>query len=148
MRFLKEKLTYSGYHYRVTALRGRPSVCALCDKKDASRYEWANLRGNFGDIHDYIRLCVRCHRKLDGNVPTNNYDNNNLSRYKRIEILPRQCPMCLKDHIPKIYRHSFCSPKCANKWISINRQRKLRGEKLMIYKKIPMQGVRISKTEV
>lgn len=57
---------YQALHLRVEAARGKPCRCACCDTTDnAARYEWANLTGHYEDIHDYVRLCVSCHRRLD-----------------------------------------------------------------------------------
>lgn len=57
---------YSAMHLRVITARGRPQVCVCCDTTDPTiRYEWANLSGHYEDIHDYARLCPRCHRRLD-----------------------------------------------------------------------------------
>ncbi len=54
-------------HVRVEMARGKPQHCALCDTTDPSlRYEWANMTGHYEEITDYARLCVPCHRKLDG----------------------------------------------------------------------------------
>ena len=57
---------YQALHLRVESARGKPNRCACCDTTDPSqRYEWANLSGRYEDIHDYARLCVTCHRRLD-----------------------------------------------------------------------------------
>lgn len=56
--------TYSAFHNRVAAARGRPKLCSSCGKKKG-RFEWCNLTGHYPDVADYIRLCVPCHRRLD-----------------------------------------------------------------------------------
>lgn len=57
---------YSSLHLRVAVARGKPQYCAACDRTDSEvRYEWANLTGRYDDIHDYVRLCVPCHRRTD-----------------------------------------------------------------------------------
>ena len=55
---------YSAFHARVEKERGKPSLCHEC-KKTTGRFEWANLTGDYGNVNDYSRLCVSCHRKLD-----------------------------------------------------------------------------------
>lgn len=60
-----DRATYKAFHYRVTNARGRPSQCAMCDTTVAGKYEWANITGKYERLTDYIRLCVRCHRRLD-----------------------------------------------------------------------------------
>lgn len=57
--------TYSAFHYRVVAVRGKPQRCEHCPGKGAKRFEWCNVSGNYADPSDYIRLCVSCHRRFD-----------------------------------------------------------------------------------
>ncbi len=57
---------YSALHRRVEIKRGKPKFCEICKTSDKSKkYHWANLTGNFTDVMDYKRLCLRCHRKYD-----------------------------------------------------------------------------------
>lgn len=57
---------YQALHLRVETARGKPQRCATCDTTDPNeRYEWANLSGRYEDVHDYARLCVPCHRRVD-----------------------------------------------------------------------------------
>lgn len=57
---------YQALHLRVETARGKPSHCVRCGKNSPfARYEWANLTGNYTDIDDYRRMCVRCHRRYD-----------------------------------------------------------------------------------
>ena len=57
---------YAALHLRVATVRGKPSLCAACERTDSkARYEWASLTGNYADIYDYVRLCVPCHRRFD-----------------------------------------------------------------------------------
>lgn len=57
---------YQALHLRVEAARGKPQHCNRCDRRDGNtRYEWANLNGNYTDVHDYERMCVPCHRTYD-----------------------------------------------------------------------------------
>lgn len=60
-----DSVGYKGAHNRVEAVRGRPRLCVECKTTSASRYEWANLTGNYKDPHDYKRLCRSCHIRFD-----------------------------------------------------------------------------------
>ncbi|GFM29236.1 hypothetical protein [Novosphingobium sp. PY1] len=60
-----DQAQYQALHLRVATLRGKPSNCEQCGTKTASRYEWANLTGNYHDVNDYRRMCVPCHRTYD-----------------------------------------------------------------------------------
>lgn len=57
--------TYAAFHHRVEVARGKPRLCGRCETTDATRYEWANLTGDYADIADYERMCVPCHRRFD-----------------------------------------------------------------------------------
>jgi hypothetical protein len=56
---------YSALHARVYKARGKPSVCEGCGTTESSRFEWANLTGDYADINDYKRLCAKCHKSFD-----------------------------------------------------------------------------------
>lgn len=61
-----DQARYAALHLRVQHARGKPQHCGCCDTSAPNiRYEWANLSGAYGDISDYVRLCVGCHRRLD-----------------------------------------------------------------------------------
>lgn len=55
---------YRSLHTRVAMVRGQPNKCEKCGG-ERSRYEWANLTGNYGDVMDYKRLCKKCHVRFD-----------------------------------------------------------------------------------
>lgn len=57
--------TYKAFHVRVGVLRGKPSLCSMCDNDKAKRYEWANVSGRYENVYDYIRLCKSCHSIFD-----------------------------------------------------------------------------------
>lgn len=62
-----ENASYSAKHYWVNRKLGKPRECSSCGTKKAKKYEWANLSGEYKrDLADYIRLCVSCHRRMDG----------------------------------------------------------------------------------
>lgn len=61
-----DSANYQALHLRVDAARGKPAHCTRCDRRDAgTRYEWANLTGDYTDVDDYERMCVPCHRTFD-----------------------------------------------------------------------------------
>ena len=53
------------HHFSVRGVGGKPSKCSACETEKASRYEWANLTGEYTNPYDYIRLCKSCHIKFD-----------------------------------------------------------------------------------
>lgn len=62
---------YAANHLRVERLRGKPSLCVMCESR--VKCEWANVSGEFSNPYDYIRLCGSCHARFDKK-------HNNLSR--------------------------------------------------------------------
>ena len=60
-----DKAGYAAHHYRVQKLRGKPSMCAMCETTTAKRFEWASVTGEYNNIFDYVRLCKSCHSKFD-----------------------------------------------------------------------------------
>lgn len=56
--------SYAALHLRVQSVRGKPSFCTSCGKT-TGRFEWSNLTGDYGNVNDYVRLCVSCHRRMD-----------------------------------------------------------------------------------
>lgn len=59
-----DEASYSAFHKRVVAERGKPQLCDECGETEG-RIEWSNLSGNYTDVNDYARLCVSCHKRLD-----------------------------------------------------------------------------------
>lgn len=61
-----ETVGYHGIHKWVSKVAGKPKCCASCKIRQAKRYEWANISGQYRrDISDWTRLCKRCHNKFD-----------------------------------------------------------------------------------
>ena len=61
------KDNYHTIHKWIQKVGGKPSECEDCGTKEAKRYEWANVSGNYQqDIADWKRLCKSCHHKRDG----------------------------------------------------------------------------------
>lgn len=56
--------TYSAFHARVIAVRGKPSLCEFCGAT-SGRFEWSNQTGAYQNVEDYKRLCVSCHKRFD-----------------------------------------------------------------------------------
>jgi hypothetical protein len=60
-----ENITYGTKHEWVSRHRGKPSLCERC-KTTEGYFQWANISGNYlRELDDYIRLCIKCHRKYD-----------------------------------------------------------------------------------
>lgn len=68
---------YKALHLRVQNARGKPSLCSRCGTTKG-RFEWANLTGDYADVDDYERMCVRCHREFDfkGRRPNGQFVSN------------------------------------------------------------------------
>lgn len=63
-----DKVGYHGIHVWIKKMLGKPSQCENCGTTESYRFEWANISGQYlRDISDWVRLCVRCHRLIDGN---------------------------------------------------------------------------------
>lgn len=57
---------YTAIHQWIHRKLGMPKICNKCGDTKAIRYEWANISGSYKrDVSDYIRLCAKCHHKLD-----------------------------------------------------------------------------------
>lgn len=64
--------SYSAMHKWVARQKGKPSKCEHCGTIRARRFEWANRDHSYRrEPDDYIRLCVKCHRRWD--IENNNY---------------------------------------------------------------------------
>jgi len=62
------KVEYRGLHKWVEKNLGKPLICEHCGKKEnnTKMMHWANKSGEYKrDLKDWLRLCVRCHRKFD-----------------------------------------------------------------------------------
>jgi hypothetical protein len=68
-----DKVSYRSLHLWIYYHKGHPSTCEHCKKTSlkAQEIHWASLSGEYKrDLNDWIRLCVKCHRKLDKNRKT------------------------------------------------------------------------------
>lgn len=62
--------TYGSLHDWVARYRGTPKKCEQCLTEKDTVYQWANISGLYKrDLSDWKRLCVKCHRKMDMNIP-------------------------------------------------------------------------------
>ena len=62
-----ENASYSAKHYWISRKLGKPRECTNCGTKNAKKFEWANLDGEYKrNLDDYMRLCTSCHRLMDG----------------------------------------------------------------------------------
>ena len=61
--------SYSAFHLRTQALRGKPQKCEVCGTTDPKRgYDWASMSGRYDDPYDYKRMCRSCHWKQDKKI--------------------------------------------------------------------------------
>lgn len=57
---------YRKIHYWAETRLGKPMKCHKCGNIDRKRYHWANISGKYKkEITDWIRVCVKCHCKMD-----------------------------------------------------------------------------------
>lgn len=59
---------YGSKHIWVYRRLGQPHYCEHCKRSDLKhrQYHWANVSGEYKRIiSDWIRLCVKCHKKYD-----------------------------------------------------------------------------------
>ncbi len=67
-RFRDGVARYTAIHQWVVREKGRPTKCEHCGKDGLTRHkiQWANIDHKYRRfLSDYIRLCVKCHRKYD-----------------------------------------------------------------------------------
>ena len=91
-------------HQRLYRVRGKAESCVWgCS---SSRYEWANLTGNYDNADDFAPMCKQCHARYDAAVAKcfdklckRGHSMTTDSVYSRIvdgkEV--RQCKQCAKD---------------------------------------------------
>ena len=63
-----DSASYKAFHVRLKHRKGRAADygCSVCGSKDTNtKYEWANMTGNYMDMNDYQPMCASCHRKYD-----------------------------------------------------------------------------------
>lgn len=63
-----DRVTYSGLHHWVKKEMGSPSYCEHCGANNLKprQYHWANKSQQYKrELEDWLRLCVKCHRKYD-----------------------------------------------------------------------------------
>lgn len=57
---------YQEIHYWIRKNYGKATICEKDNSHKSSRYEWANISGEYRrDISDYMQLCPACHKKMD-----------------------------------------------------------------------------------
>jgi hypothetical protein len=61
-----DKVSYQALHSWVRRHKGTPHECEKCGTTEPRKYEWANISGEYKrDLSDWIRVCTKCHRKMD-----------------------------------------------------------------------------------
>lgn len=105
---------YAALHTRLQRRRGIADHCEVCKNTETeTRYEWANLTGDYPNIDDYKQMCAKCHR---------NYDAKRRKELKG----ESSCSICGKV--------ALCKGLCRNHYFSIKereyrKRRKLNGLK-------------------
>lgn len=57
-----DEVGYSAIHAWIKRKLGKPSKCEECCTVEATRFEWANISGQYKrDFSDWKRLCSKCH---------------------------------------------------------------------------------------
>jgi hypothetical protein len=59
---------YDAKHGRVYRLRGPARLCVWGCEEEVTRYEWANLTGDYDDLYDFVQMCALCHHRFDNAV--------------------------------------------------------------------------------
>lgn len=77
-RWIKGDVNYKTLHSQIGVLHGRISKCEMCGTENAKKYDWASKGHTYTrNIEDWVRVCVSCHRRLDGKVRAiQKLDNN------------------------------------------------------------------------
>ena len=69
---------YRALHKRIQRKFGTPKKCMMCRKDNLQRYMWANVSGKYLEVkNDWIRICQKCHIKLDNSTIDKSYKNKN-----------------------------------------------------------------------
>ncbi|MEK6880580.1 MAG: hypothetical protein AABY22_13265, partial [Nanoarchaeota archaeon] len=123
---------YKRVHVWINKRLGNPQKCLFCKTIKAKKYEWANKSGKYKwDIKDWLRLCVKCHKKYDdvgnkvhkariinGTTGFGKYQK----KYKKV-IKYKNCIFCNKKFNKPFYRSyinwkesKFCSILCRTKF--------------------------------
>ncbi len=66
-----DKVSYRSLHHWVVRWKGTPDTCENCGKSGlkSRQIQWANKSKKYlRDLSDWIRLCVRCHKKFDKKI--------------------------------------------------------------------------------
>lgn len=93
---------YRGFHARVRRARGWADKCERCPVVVGPFY-WANLTGNYADVHDYASMCARCHAAYDWSRRGWTRDN------------PRTTPPALVGLDPAAYAPSLTPPETTDR---------------------------------
>lgn len=98
-RWKGESAGYVAKHSWIVKHYGKANHCEKCNTKNCSRYEWANISGEYKrDVSDYIQLCPSCHRKMD--LKKEYCKRGHLYNEENTYINTRghrQCKQCMKE---------------------------------------------------
>lgn len=68
-RWAGDKIGYWGVHDWIASQLGRPKKCENCRTRRKTKYEWANISGEYRrEVSDWARLCKRCHVLIDDSL--------------------------------------------------------------------------------
>ena len=98
-RWKGDKASYVAKHMWIIKHYGKASMCEKCGTVTASRYEWANISGEYRrESSDYMQLCPSCHRKMDLRKPYCKHGHNFTEENTYIDTRGfRQCRTCMKE---------------------------------------------------
>lgn len=94
-----DKAGYVAKHSWIVKHYGNPTKCESCGTTEASRFEWANISGEYRrDKDDYKGLCPSCHRRSDyGDVCKRGHGFTEENTYWSKDGW-RICRRCRADH--------------------------------------------------
>lgn len=124
-RFSGTLSEYKALHYWVGQQLGKPSLCRHCGTTSAKRFEWANISGKYlKDVEDWVRLCKKCHCKMDGeSLLTRTYKERTRCTHgheyteenTRIYRGYRRCVACMKIYGKQLAEREFNARRLAGK---------------------------------
>lgn len=98
-----DNCSYESLHIWLKTNYRKPDHCEKCDGKNAKRFEWANISGEYKrDIKDFMQLCPSCHRLMDrGNFCRQGHEFTEINTWIRVRKNGnsyRVCKQCQKNY--------------------------------------------------
>lgn len=95
---------YLKVHYWVKKQLGKPRLCSKCGTTEAKYFDWANISGEYKyELSDWIRLCRRCHHRMDWNAQADGLCTRGLhpstpeNTYTPPRSTSQLCAACMTD---------------------------------------------------